>query len=257
MASAQLPKVTFRRYIRFCFGNSGEKNIKIAFYGDSLTDGYPGVSYYKLLKQRLPDQTLLNFGRFNDTAISLHRRIVTHRLLHAVDCSFVWVGVNDLLVRQSPLFSRFRRWWARDNDEFRIHYRALLDLLTPHTSALITVSPALLGEDPHSDVNAALAELGGIICDLTASYPNAHFLDLHAVFLATLSGGSSADYHPPHLLQGVIDAVALRSPEAVERVSTARGLRLTLDNVHLNHKGAMLVADEFEQAILRLKHDIP
>lgn len=257
MASAQLPKVTFRRYIRSCFGVCREANIKIAFYGDSLTDGYPGVSYYKLLKQRLPDHALLNFGRFNDTAISLHRRIVTHRLLQPVDCSFVWVGINDLLVRQSALFSRFRRWWARDNDEFRIHYRALLDLLTPHTAALITVSPALLGEDPDSDLNAALAELGGIICDLTAGYPNAQFLDFHAVFLAALSGGSSADYRPPHLLQGVIDAFTLRSPEAVEQVSTVRGLRLTLDNVHLNYKGAKLVADEFEQAILHLKRDIP
>ncbi|MBL8152970.1 MAG: hypothetical protein JNM70_02200 [Anaerolineae bacterium] len=215
------------------------------------------MSYYKLLKQRLPDQTLLNCGRFNDTAISLHRRIVTHRLLHSVDCSFVWVGVNDLLVRQSPLFSRFRRWWARDNDEFRIHYRALLDLLTPHASVLITISPALLGEDPDSEANAALAELGGIIGDLTASYPNAHFLDLHTVFMTALSGGSSADYRPPHLLQGVIDALTLRSPNAVERISKARGLRLTLDNVHLNYTGAMLAADEFEQAILRLKRDVP
>lgn len=240
--------------------------MQIAFYGDSLTDGFPGVSYFRLLQHRLPDETLLNFGRFNDTAISLHRRIVTRRLLRPVDCAFVWVGVNDLLVRQSPLSARLRRWWARDNDEFRIHYRALLDLLTPHAATLIAVSPALIGEAPASPANAALAELGSIIAALTRSYANAQFLDLHALFLAALANGSGSapasipvpgKLYTPHPLQSLADTLRLRSPDAVDRASAARGLRLTLDNVHLNSYGAALAADEFERVILRLRRGAP
>ena len=36
-----------------------------------------------------------------------------------------------------------------------------------------------------------------------------------------------------------------------------RGLRLTLDNVHLNSYGAALVTDEYERVILQLRHDVP
>lgn len=224
--------------------------MRIAFYGDSLTDGYPGVSYFKLLRRQFPEDTLLNFGRFNDTAISLHRRIVTRRLLRPVDCSFIWVGVNDVLISQSPLFSSVRRWWARDDDEFRIHYRALLDLLVPHAQRVITVSSALIGEKPESSANDALSRRGEIIADLTTQYPKAQFLDLHAVFLDALAGGSSADYRPDHPLQSLFDAVRLRRSDAVDRVSAQRGLRLTLDNVHLNSAGADLVAAEFARLII-------
>lgn len=223
--------------------------MKIAFYGDSLTDGYPGVSYFEVLRHRLYGHTLLNYGRFNDTVISLHRRIITRRLLAPVDCSIVWVGVNDILVRQSPTFSRLRRWWARSDEEFHIHYRALLDLLTPHATTVIAASPALIGEDGKSIDNTDLARLGDIIRDLTTAYRGTRFLDLHSKYIAALQGEGSAAYHPPNPFQSVIDAVTLRTPAAVDRVSAERGLRLTLDNVHLNSRGAALAAAEFEKAI--------
>src|SRR5690554_2811517 len=45
----------------------GFDSIKIAFYGDSLTAGIPGVSYFNILRQRLPEHELLNFGQPDDT----------------------------------------------------------------------------------------------------------------------------------------------------------------------------------------------
>ena len=228
--------------------------MKIGFYGDSLTLGYPGVSYFKLLQRRLPEDTLLNFGHFNDTAISLHRRIITHRLLHHLDVTFLWVGINDVIVRQSALFSRLRRWWARDDGEFRVHYRALLDLLTPHTGLVITVSPALLGETRGSPANRALESVGNIIDELTQGYPNGQFLDIHSVYASQLAGAAHAEYRPHHPLQSVLDTLTLRTSEAVDRVSSERGLRLTLDNVHLNSAGALLAAEEFARTIACLKY---
>ncbi|MBK8027305.1 MAG: hypothetical protein IPK19_39410 [Chloroflexi bacterium] len=229
--------------------------MKIAFYGDSLTDGYPGVSYFKLLEARLRPDTLLNFGRFNDTAISLHRRIITRRLLRPVDVSVVWVGVNDVLVGDSRLFSRLRRWWARDEAEFRIHTRALLDLLTEHTGRLIAVTPALANEQVGSPSNQRLARLGAIINELAAGYGNVEVLDMHALFVQALGTGSSAAYRPPHPLQSVVDALTLRTPERVDAAALERGLRLTLDGVHLNSAGARLAADAIEAAIYAAAHD--
>jgi lysophospholipase L1-like esterase len=225
--------------------------MKICFYGDSLTDGFPGVSYFKLLQSRLPGHTLINCGRFNDTAIALYRRIITQRLLVPVDVSFVWAGVNDVLVRRSPLSAWLRRWWARDNTEFRIHYRALLDLLTPFAGALFAASPALIGEDADSAANAALAELSAIIGELAAGYANVTFLDVHADYMAALRDYPPVHYRSKNRLQSVVDALKLRTPAAVDRTAAARGLRLTLDGVHLNSAGAQIAADTFERAIRR------
>jgi len=229
----------------------GTEQVDIAFYGDSLTDGYPGVSYFKLLKARFPDHTLINYGRFNDTTISLHRRVITRRLLRPVALSIVWVGVNDVLVRESRLFSRLRRWWARDEDEFRIHYRALLDLLTPHAQQVIALTPACANEQPESRPNAALARLGVIITDVSAAYPNVRVLDLHTAFTTALENEriSSAVYRPPHLLQSLLDALLLRTPQAVDQAAAQRGLHLTLDGIHLNSAGAQIAADAIAAAI--------
>lgn len=51
-----------------------KQNI-IAFFGDSLTEGSPGVSYFDILKDKLPNENLLNFGKGGDTVISLYKRI--------------------------------------------------------------------------------------------------------------------------------------------------------------------------------------
>ena len=46
--------------------------MRIAFFGDSLTSGVPGSSYFAILRDRFPDDTLLNFGKGNDTVVSLY-----------------------------------------------------------------------------------------------------------------------------------------------------------------------------------------
>ena len=49
--------------------------MKIAFFGDSLTEGFPGVAYFSLLQQRFPGSELFNYGKGGDTVISLLKRI--------------------------------------------------------------------------------------------------------------------------------------------------------------------------------------
>ncbi len=72
--------------------------MKIALYGDSLTEGRAGVSYVNYLQQLLPEHEILNYGYGGDTVISLYRHVVRQKLDHPVDLSFVFVGVNDVLV---------------------------------------------------------------------------------------------------------------------------------------------------------------
>ena len=70
--------------------------MRIAVFGDSLTYGMPGSSYFARLRRELPDHTLYNFGEGNDTVVSLYRRISRLRTGEPFDLAFLWIGVNDV-----------------------------------------------------------------------------------------------------------------------------------------------------------------
>lgn len=225
----------------------------IAFYGDSLTAGYPGASYFERLRARLPGDTLLNYGRPNDTARNLYERIVARRLAAPTDTTIVWIGTNDVLVRRSRLFARLRRAWAKTPDAFRAQYRALIELLAPCCGRLIAVSPLCIGEDDLNGWNAQLDLLAAVMQEQIAAVPNGVWLDMRAVLRAAMQGKTASDWQPAHAFQGIIDAATLRTPEQIDRKSAARGLWYTLDGVHLNSAGAALVADRLMVEIERCR----
>ena len=71
--------------------------MRIAFIGDSLTEGWPGESYLERLRGRLPRDELLNHGRAGDTILAVESRM-RRGGLEPVDLAFIWVGVNDAFV---------------------------------------------------------------------------------------------------------------------------------------------------------------
>ena len=222
--------------------------MRIGFFGDSLTSGVPGCSYLTMLRERIPEHTLLNYGRGNDTVVSLHRRVAGMRFDEPLDLAFLWVGVNDV--------PRVDRWWyrafhtllgqrrARDLDEFRVNYQAALQLLCDRAARVIAAPPTLKGEDLENDWNRRLADLATLIEEIVTDCETAEFLDLRAAFARELAGQPRADHLPRNPLQVPLDALTLRSDAQVDARAAQRGLHLTLDGVHLNSAGAGLVAEE-------------
>jgi len=96
--------------------------MKVAFFGDSLTEGFPGVGYISLLQQRCPEFELFNFGKGGDTVISLLKRIKSITFPSEIDIAFLWIGVNDVFVKVSkmyPFLKKLRRQpWATNHDIF-------------------------------------------------------------------------------------------------------------------------------------------
>ncbi len=237
--------------------------MKIAFYGDSLTQAVPGVSYVNLLRAQLPEHTLINYGLAGDTALSLYRRIRRLKLARPIDLAFLWIGVNDILVNISPISPIIKRLvgqpWARSPEEFREHYRDLLDLLTPCATRLVAVSPLSIGEEPDNRWNRRLGELNDIIAGLTAGYPTVTYLDMRPAFFAHVGERPvPAEFYLSRGIHAVVaDAIMLVRSEDVDRVSRQRGLHLTLDGVHLNSAGARLVADQMLQVIRAVEAEAP
>jgi lysophospholipase L1-like esterase len=227
--------------------------MKIALYGDSLTEGRAGVAYVPYLQQHLPEHDFLNYGKGGDTAISLYNRLVRDNLARPVDVSFLFVGVNDILVHVKPQFGWIKllaqQPWAKTVDIFANHYQKILDLLTPNSAFVFAVSSLFIGEDVTNAWNQQLTALNNTIVQVAGGYNNVEYLDVRSEFIAALDASWISPYVLNSATQVVIDTLFLRENEQVDRKSAARGLQLTIDGVHLNSHGAKLVAQNFTQAI--------
>ena len=227
--------------------------MRIAFIGDSLTEGIPGSSYVALLRERLPGHTLVNLGQGNDTVVSLYRRLVRLRFDAPFDIAFLWVGVNDVSGNMRWSFrlvnALLRKPPARDVEEFRRYYRATLDLVCSHARRVIAVSPLLKGEDIGNPWNRELEVLSSAVAELALRYAPVEYLDLRPAFVARLAGRSISGYLPRSVLRVALDALTLRSREQIDAQAADRGLHVTLDGLHLNGAGAEIVAEMFLKAI--------
>jgi lysophospholipase L1-like esterase len=227
--------------------------MRIALFGDSLTSGVPGSAYLTILCRQFPDDTLLNFGKGNDTVVSLHHRVSAMPFDEPFDIAFLWIGVNDVLPTDRWSHRTFhallgqRR--ARDMDEFRSCFQATLDLLCENARRVIVAPPALKGENLESRSNRRLALLAQSIKDVAATYERVEFLDLRAIFAHALAGRPTSDYVLGSPLRVLLDALTLKTDGQIDVKATQRGLHLTLDGIHLNSAGAKLVAEEFAAAI--------
>jgi len=227
--------------------------MRIGFFGDSLTSGVPGSSYVAMLRERFPEDTLLSFGRANDTVVSLYRRISAMRLGQPLDIAFLWIGVNDVPQTDRWPYRAFhalltqRR--ARDMDEFQSCYRATLDLLHEMAGRVIVAPPVLKGEDLDNPWNRRLADLAGLMQEVTAECDRAEFLDLQAAFARELAARPGSEHIPRNPFRVLLDALTLRTDGQIDAKAAERGLHLTLDGVHLNSAGAKLVAEELTAAI--------
>lgn len=227
--------------------------MRIGFFGDSLTAGRPGSSYVALLRERFPDDTLVNLGRGNDTVVSLCQRLVGLRFHQPFDLAFLWVGVNDLPAKDT-WFSRAANTLAgqrrsRDMAEFQAYYETTLDHLCRIGRRVTTVSPALRGEDFDNRWNHQLGTVASLIEGLTTQRARAEYLDLRPAFAHELATRPVTNYIPRSAFRVVLDTITLRDGERVDRKAAQRGLHLTLDGLHLNSAGAEIVAEAFANVI--------
>lgn len=227
--------------------------MKIAFFGDSLTEGFPGVPYFSILEKRFPEHELLNYGKGGDTVLSLYKRISKLRLPDSLDLAFLWVGTNDVLVNISPAYpvikTMIQQQWSRSEEEFEEYYRSLLLLLLKKAKRVITVAPVFIGEDINNPWNSRLGILTEIIQKLSGEFGHVDFLDLRETFYPKLSGLAISDHLPKSVTQVGLDVLRLRDPRQIDEKSAERGLHFTLDGVHFNSRGAALTADRFAEGI--------
>ena len=205
--------------------------MRIAFLGDSLTEGWPGAAYFPLLQKRLPKHELLNLGRAGDTVADLLRR-VTHRGLDPVALAFVWVGVNDAVMGAGGAVGPgVGSDWGRAERLARIRgdYEKLVEWTAARASRMVCVRPIVLEAygsvwQEHAD------ELGDVIAELVGARSGARALDLRPAFGAAKDAGGGPFTADGVHFTGAGAAVVAASFAAViaeidrsEAVATGRG----------------------------------
>jgi len=198
--------------------------MRIAFLGDSLTEGRPGESFLTRLRGLLPGDELLNYGRAGETIGALLARLTAERPERA-DLAVLWIGTNDAFLggwdlpplEASPL-SREAGFDAWRPSSPRLSYEAVLDLALDCAPLVVCVPPIL--PDPF--------EPGGI----TARFSE----------LAAMESAVAAARGERAVLFDLADAFAAARAEAGQAM-------FTIDGVHLSAHGADVVAAAFARSL--------
>lgn len=248
------------------FRGEGCREMRIVFFGDSLTEGVDGASYLRLLERRvredarLGDVELVNAGAGGDTVVNLARRMERDVVPYQPDWVVVFIGVNDcatyLNSRSLPTLTTYRsRRYFRDvkgvpqpvsPERFRDGLRIVVEGIRARTPARVAIcTPSTHGESLRSRAWRTLDRYAAM-ARLVASERGCPVIDVRAALARELAG------LPERSLTVRLRAAGVRPSEGmdVETVARRRGYVLTYDGVHYTARGAALVADVFEQWLL-------
>lgn len=199
--------------------------MRIAFVGDSLTEGWPGESYLERLAALLPTDELLNYGRAGDTIPAVERRLLGGGL-EPVDLALIWVGVNDAFMGGWSL-PGFEGGGAQAGEpglaRLRAAYEHLLAFTLERAAQVVCVPPILPDDGVEGPFRSRVQEMTGMITDVVHGAPRARLFDL---------GG---------------DVVVAKREDP--------WAQLTIDGVHLSARGAAVVADAFARVIVGTRPD--
>jgi lysophospholipase L1-like esterase len=189
--------------------------MKIAFLGDSLTEGWPGAAYMPLLERLRPADELLNHGRAGDTVGAVLARMRSTGL-QQVDLAFVWAGANDAVMSAWDAADEDGGWgWDTRLARLRGDYEELLEWTGARAARLVCVRPLVL-EAAGSAWEVHAAEIGDAVAAVADGVSGATSLDLRPAFAAAAGRGEGP---------------------------------FTTDGVHFTDAGAAVVAGAFASAL--------
>jgi lysophospholipase L1-like esterase len=219
--------------------------------GASVTQGRMGASYVALLEDRLGDRfQFANAGRNGDFAYNLRQRLDP---VIALRPQFVvlQIGTNDVSASLSPEFARrFQRMKGLpappDRESYREHLAAIARRVRRETPARVAIlSLPLLGEDLGSEQNRRVEEYDQVIRDVAVA-EGAVYLPLHETMAARIQAHPGRPEPPRNRMVGVAQVEHFLLGRSYDAIGAGYGYQLLSDGMHLNGRGAAVVADVIE-----------
>lgn len=220
--------------------------------GDSLTHGHVSYNYLRLMENRLANHrmTLVNGGVNGDLAFNLRSRLASVARCQPRYVT-VLIGTNDVVASLSQanrdFYINYKKLPAEPTlDWFTANLTEIVHWLQAHTQARIGVySLPVLGEQLESFAHQQVQAYNQAIQQVTA-HCSVDYLPLyerHAEYLSRCSSAPTETFvstnHP-----SVYRAMAERHLlwRSYGDIGRRRGFHLTCEGVHMNRRGAELIA---------------
>ncbi|MFI7425126.1 SGNH/GDSL hydrolase family protein [Nonomuraea sp. NPDC049684] len=225
--------------------------MKVICLGDSITRGQVSVDYVAMLRDRLPGETVINAGVNYEPSSELLKRL-DDVVRQDPDVVTVLIGTNDANATLSEKRARaLRRRWKLTQTPTAAAYAANLTAIAARlqneTMARVALlSPPVIGEDLDSLPVRRSQEFAEIVRTVAAEQ-GVTYLPLNERMTADLAGASPRTRYRPESRQAQTAAMQhFLLGRSLDAISSSRGLRLTTDTVHLNSRGAAMIADLVE-----------
>jgi len=233
--------------------DKSNKKSKIACFGDSITVGRPGTSYFRYLKNK---EKYHKFGLGGDTLLGLTKRVDDFLTQSSCNEFIIEIGCNDILL--PFLRGRSYRWMkiveqhtkrgsvqlSRASD-FATQYEKLINKLSD--KKIIVVSIPCIGENLESDLNKKTIEYNEYIKKLCEKY-SITYIDFNGWQREVIKNNPSPDYFiSENPFNMMLDSVTTTYFGLSNWISKKRKLMVTVDGVHLNEKGAKGLAGLIEK----------
>lgn len=228
--------------------------MKIICVGDSLTRAQVSTDYVAMLRTRLPQATVVNAGVNYEPSSVLAARIGPLADANP-DLITVLTGTNDLRALLSDEDrAALRTRWKLTADPTAARYRANLTSIVQTIRArsgarVALLSPPVIGEEPGSPPLRLAGEFAEIVGKVAADQDVA-YLPLYEQMTELLERSGrhpGTSFRPGRRLSSTAAMQHFLLRRSLDAISRSRGLQLTTDTVHLNTRGATLIADLIER----------
>lgn len=253
----KLPDNTPAKFLgeREKFGWSEGK--RVVCIGDSITHGRISQNYVKILREKLGDEyEIINAGLNSHLAWN-----VLERLDEIIECRpdiiTILIGSNDVnatisLKNKRDYIKRMNLPRDPDHEWFCQTLKAIIKRVKTETKAQIAVlTLPMIGESLENSFFNLTKEYSRSIAEITRKM-NVNSLDLHEMmvrYLVNNPGKPTYAYEKErmYIFRSVIQHYFLR--RSWDQIATKAGFNLHRDYLHLNTKGALMIAKLIENYI--------
>ncbi|MHA2426031.1 MAG: SGNH/GDSL hydrolase family protein [Candidatus Thorarchaeota archaeon] len=234
------------------FSSKSQASKLVVFIGDSITHGRQSFDYTSMVSEKFSsdDYEFVNAGINGELAWNMNARLDEVIDLQP-DYITLMAGTNDGMASLSQKDGEFYRKRAKLPQDPSVEWykemmTSIAKKLTDETSAkvaIISIPP--LGEDPSHPAFTRSKELTEISMNVANQFDVAYLAANEAMCEYILENPSEPKSHFKNRIREIILAIfkhyLLR--RSWDRISSDEGFNLLIDHVHLNSKGAKIVAD--------------
>lgn len=223
--------------------------MKILCAGDSLTRAQVSSDYVAMLRQALPHATVVNAGVNYELSSGLASRL-DELVAHRPDVACVLTGTNNVryALHEIDAAAIRRRWQLTESPSltsYREDLRTIARRLRGTAARVAFLSLPVIGEVLDSEPVRRVAEYSQVVREVAAE-EQVGYLPLHERMVAYLEEHPSLPrtlFRPGRFLASTAAMQHFVLRRSFDAISRSRGLQLTTDTIHLNSRGASMIAE--------------